>query len=183
MAKPTLTAAGHGMIGHHFLEQCVSRNLHLHYHIVVFGEERYVTYDRAYLLEYFARRSTQSLSLVVDDLFARGDIELRLGRCMTEINRGMRVIHNTDRHETHWDSLMSATGSYPFVPPIKDGGLPVCFAYHASDDLDTITAEVKSVCRGVVIGGGPPDLEAANVLRQLKLGTHVAEFIINLMTM
>lgn len=41
MTKPTLAVVGHGMVGHHFLEQCVSRNLHLHYHIVVFGEERY----------------------------------------------------------------------------------------------------------------------------------------------
>jgi nitrite reductase (NADH) large subunit len=52
------------MVGHHFLEQCVSRNLHQAYHIVVFGAERYAAYDRVHLSEYFAGRSAQSLSMV-----------------------------------------------------------------------------------------------------------------------
>ncbi|UMX81376.1 hypothetical protein MJ561_17925 [Klebsiella pneumoniae] len=46
MTKPVLVLVGHGMVGHHFLEQCVSRNLHQQYRIVVFGEERYPAYDR-----------------------------------------------------------------------------------------------------------------------------------------
>ncbi len=49
MTKPVLVLVGHGMVGHHFLEQCVSRNLHQQYRIVVFGEERYPAYDRVHL--------------------------------------------------------------------------------------------------------------------------------------
>ena len=41
MTKPTLVVVGHGMVGHHFLEDCVNRNLHQQYQIIVFGEERY----------------------------------------------------------------------------------------------------------------------------------------------
>ena len=63
MTKPVLVLVGHGMVGHHFLEQCVSRNLHQQYRIVVFGEERYPAYDRVHLSEYFAGRSAESLSL------------------------------------------------------------------------------------------------------------------------
>lgn len=148
MTKPTLAVVGHGMVGHHFLEQCVSRNLHLHYHIVVFGEERYAAYDRVHLSEYFAGRSAQSLSLVADDFFARSGIELRLGQCVTEIDREMRVIRNADGHETHWDSLVLATGSYPFVPPVKGGDSPACFVYRTLDDLDAIAAKAKSARRG-----------------------------------
>ena len=181
MTKPTLAVVGHGMVGHHFLEQCVSRNLHLHYHIVVFGEERYAAYDRVHLSEYFAGRSAQSLSLVADDFFARNGIELRLGQCVTEIDREMRVIRNADGHETHWDSLVLATGSYPFVPPVKGGDSPACFVYRTLDDLDAIAAKAKSARRGVVIGGGLLGLEAANALRQLGLETHVVEFAANLM--
>ncbi|MCS5932891.1 hypothetical protein LNQ03_27515 [Klebsiella pneumoniae subsp. pneumoniae] len=40
---------------HHFLEQCVSRNLHQQYRIVVFGEERYPAYDRGTSLRVFCR--------------------------------------------------------------------------------------------------------------------------------
>lgn len=119
MTKPTLAVVGHGMVGHHFLEQCVSRNLHMQYHIVVFGEERYAAYDRVHLSEYFAGRSAQSLSLVDEDFFARHGIELRLAQCVTQIDREARVIRTASGHETHWDALVLATGSYPFVPPVK----------------------------------------------------------------
>ncbi|ELA2651329.1 FAD-dependent oxidoreductase, partial [Klebsiella pneumoniae] len=69
MTKPVLVLVGHGMVGHHFLEQCVSRNLHQQYRIVVFGEERYPAYDRVHLSEYFAGRSAESLSLAAGDFF------------------------------------------------------------------------------------------------------------------
>ncbi len=126
MTKPTLAVVGHGMVGHHFLEQCVSRNLHLDYQIVVFGEERYAAYDRVHLSEYFAGRSAESLSLVEGDFFARHGIELRLSQCVTTIDRDARVIRTASGHETHWDKLVLATGSYPFVPPVKGGDSAAC---------------------------------------------------------
>ena len=57
-------------------EQCVSRNLHQQYRIVVFGEERYPAYDRVHLSEYFAGRSAESLSLAAGDFFIEHGIEL-----------------------------------------------------------------------------------------------------------
>ena len=182
MTKPTLAVVGHGMVGHHFLEQCVSRNLHMQYHIVVFGEERYAAYDRVHLSEYFAGRSAQSLSLVDEDFFARHGIELRLAQCVTEIDREARVIRTASGHETHWDALVLATGSYPFVPPVKGGDSADCFVYRTLDDLDAIAEKAKNARRGVVIGGGLLGLEAANALRQLGLETHVVEFAANLMS-
>ncbi|EAO9317125.1 nitrite reductase (NAD(P)H), partial [Salmonella enterica] len=80
MTKPTLVVVGHGMVGHHFLEDCVNRNLHQQYQIVVFGEERYAAYDRVHLSEYFGGRSADSLSLVAGDFFADNGIELRLSQ-------------------------------------------------------------------------------------------------------
>ncbi|STT04484.1 putative nitrite reductase [Klebsiella pneumoniae] len=79
MTKPVLVLVGHGMVGHHFLEQCVSRNLHQQYRIVVFGEERYPAYGPVHLSEYFAGRSAESLSLAAGDFFIEHGIELRLG--------------------------------------------------------------------------------------------------------
>ncbi|HAT8016690.1 TPA: nitrite reductase (NAD(P)H) [Citrobacter rodentium] len=181
MTKPTLAVVGHGMVGHHFLEQCVSRNLHEQYHIVVFGEERYAAYDRVHLSEYFAGRSAQSLSLAQDDFFVRHGIELRLSQRVSAIDREARVIRTASGHETHWDKLVLATGSYPFVPPVKGNDAPACFVYRTLDDLDAIAAKAGTARRGVVIGGGLLGLEAANALRQLGLETHVVEFAPNLM--
>jgi nitrite reductase (NADH) large subunit len=140
MTKPVLVLVGHGMVGHHFLEQCVSRNLHQQFRIVVFGEERYAAYDRVHLSEYFAGRSAESLSLVDGDFFARHGIELRLSETIAAIDREARVVRDTSGHETHWDKLVLATGSYPFVPPVPGHDLEGCFVYRTLDDLDRIAA-------------------------------------------
>ncbi|MDA2943270.1 nitrite reductase large subunit NirB [Enterobacter cloacae] len=181
MTKPTLVVVGHGMVGHHFLEDCVNRNLHQQYQIVVFGEERYAAYDRVHLSEYFGGRSAESLSLVEGDFFARHGIELRLSQQIVAIDRDTHVVRTGSGHETHWDKLVLATGSYPFVPPVPGNTLPGCFVYRTLDDLDNIAAHAKGSRRGVVIGGGLLGLEAANALKQLGLETHVVEFAPNLM--
>lgn len=181
MTKPTLVVVGHGMVGHHFLEDCVNRNLHQQYQIVVFGEERYAAYDRVHLSEYFGGRSAESLSLVEGDFFARHGIELRLSQQIVVIDRDAHVVRTASGHETHWDKLVLATGSYPFVPPVPGNTLPGCFVYRTLDDLDNIAAHAKGSRRGVVIGGGLLGLEAANALKQLGLETHVVEFAPNLM--
>ncbi|EML2246496.1 nitrite reductase large subunit NirB [Klebsiella aerogenes] len=181
MTKPVLVLVGHGMVGHHFLEQCVSRNLHQQYRIVVFGEERYAAYDRVHLSEYFAGRSAESLSLVEGDFFSQYGIELRPGETIAEIDRPARIVRDAHGHETHWDKLVLATGSYPFVPPIPGNDEEGCFVYRTLDDLDRIAARAATAQSGVVIGGGLLGLEAANALKQLGLKTHVVEFAANLM--
>ncbi len=176
MTKPTLVVVGHGMVGHHFLEQCVSRNLHQEYHIVVFGAEQYAAYDRVHLSEYFAGRSADSLSMVQGDFFAENGIELHLSRQVVDIDRDLKVVRDAKGHETHWDKLVLATGSYPFVPPVPGHDSEGCFVYRTLDDLDDIARRAKNATRGVVIGGGLLGLEAANALKQLGLETHVVEF-------
>lgn len=96
MTKPVLVLVGHGMVGHHFLEQCVSRNLHQQYRIVVFGEERYPAYDRVHLSEYFAGRSAESLSLAAGDFFIEHGIELRLGEAVASIDRDARLVRDAE---------------------------------------------------------------------------------------
>ncbi|RJT27088.1 nitrite reductase large subunit NirB [Buttiauxella izardii] len=181
MTKATLVVIGHGMVGHHFLEQCVAQQLHHSYHIVVFGEERHPAYDRVHLSEYFAGRSAESLSMVQGDFFNNNGIELRCNSKIVEIDRQQRVVRDSEGRETYFDKLVLATGSYPFVPPVPGNDLPGCFVYRTLDDLDAIAERARSARRGVVIGGGLLGLEAANALKQLGLETHVVEFAPNLM--
>jgi nitrite reductase (NADH) large subunit len=179
--KQTLVVVGHGMVGHHFLEQAVQLELHLRYHIVVFGDERQAAYDRVHLSEYFAGRSAESLSLVEAGFFERHGIELRTGCAISEIDRERRVVRDAEGHEVRWDKLILATGSRAFVPPIPGQNLPGCLAYRTLEDLAAIRERAASARRGVVIGGGLLGLEAANALRQLGLETHVVEFSPRLM--
>jgi nitrite reductase (NADH) large subunit len=81
------------MVGHHFLEQCVSRNLHQQYHIVVFGEERYAAYDRVHLSEYLPD-AARSRSRWSRGFFRQHGIELRLKQTITAIDRDAQVVRD-----------------------------------------------------------------------------------------
>lgn len=179
--KPVLAVVGHGMVSHHFLEQLVARNLHQHYHIVVYGEERYQAYDRVHLSEYFTGKTATELSLVSEDFFARNAIELRSGCRVEAIDRQQRSLRDSAGRELAWDKLVLATGSRAFVPPVPGHDAGRCFVYRTLDDLDAIAACARQSQRGVVIGGGLLGLEAANALKQLGLETHVVEFAPRLM--
>ncbi len=181
MHKPVLLVAGHGMVGHHLLEQLVARELHLQYHIVVFGEEPVAAYDRVHLSEFFSGRSADSLSMVEAGFFDRSGIELRLGRAVCAIDRQRKCVIDAEGRETAYDQLVLATGSYPFVPPIPGNDRPGCLVYRTLDDLAAIADCAKTARVGVVVGGGLLGLEAANALRQLGLNTHVVEFAPRLM--
>ncbi|MEI7345606.1 nitrite reductase large subunit NirB [Dickeya chrysanthemi] len=181
MSKPVLVVVGHGMVGHHFLEQLVERNLHQQYHVVVFGEERHPAYDRVHLSEYFAGRSAESLSMVSEGFFEQSGIELRTGCQVMAVDRQRRCVRDANGQETPYDRLVLATGSYAFVPPIKGNDRPGCLVYRTLDDLDAIADYARGSRSGVVVGGGLLGLEAANALRQLGLETHVVEFAPRLM--
>ncbi len=179
--KPVLAVVGHGMVSHHFLEQLVARNLHQHYHIVVYGEERYQAYDRVHLSEYFTGKTATELSLVSEDFFAWNAIELRSDCRVEAIDRQQRSLRDSAGRELAWDKLVLATGSRAFVPPVPGHDAGRCFVYRTLDDLDAIAACARQSQRGVVIGGGLLGLEAANALKQLGLETHVVEFAPRLM--
>ena len=181
MNKPVMAVVGHGMVGHHFLEQLVARELHLRYHIVVYGEEPQVAYDRVHLSDYFTGKTHADLSLVSDGFFERHGIELRSNCEVVAIDRQRRALRDADGNELAWDKLVLATGSFPFVPPIPGHQLSRCFVYRTLADLNAISACAPQATRGVVIGGGLLGLEAANALKQLGLETHVVEFAPRLM--
>ena len=84
--------------------------------------------------------------------------------------------------ELAYDKLVLATGSYPFVPPIKgnqDARL-LRLPHHRGPGGHRRRARPASNV-GTVIGGGLLGLEAANALRNLGLETHIVESAARLM--
>lgn len=181
MSKPVLVLAGHGMVGHHFLQQLVERNLHQQYQVIVFAEEAAPAYDRVHLSEFFSGRSAESLSMVEEGFFESSGIELRLAHGIEHIDSKHRFVVDRQGRQTAYDLLVLATGSYPFVPPIPGNDGPGCLVYRTLDDLAAIKACADNGKVGVVVGGGLLGLEAANALRHLGLETHVVEFAPRLM--
>ncbi len=179
--RPTLMVVGNGMVGHSLLEKLVEQGLHETYRVIVFGEEPRPAYDRVHLSEYFGGRTAEDLSMVSEGFFEQHGIELRLGMPVTAIDRARKCVTDQSGHETPYDLLVLATGSYPFVPPLEGRDREACLVYRTIEDLEAITHWAAQSKTGVVVGGGLLGLEAANALKQLGLETHVVEFAPRLM--
>lgn len=176
----TLIVIGNGMVGHHCVEQLIERGALNHYHVHVFSEEPMRAYDRVHLSEYFSGRDAESLALGEASLYQTPGVTLHLGVPVLEIDRDAhQVVTAHDR--LHYDKLVLATGSYPFVPPIQGAEGDSCLVYRTLEDLDAIRAAASNARRGVVVGGGLLGLEAANALKTLGLEAHVVEFAPRLM--
>jgi nitrite reductase (NADH) large subunit len=180
MSKKNLIVIGNGMVGHHFLEQLVDTPAASELDIKVFGEEKLAAYDRVHLSEYFSGSTHSDLAMASAEWYAEHQIDLHLDEGVTGIDRDHRLV-KTPLGEYPYDELVMATGSYPFVPPIKGSDNPHCLVYRTLEDLDFIRASADGVKTGVVVGGGLLGLEAANALKCLGLEAHVVEFAPRLM--
>jgi NADH oxidase (H2O2-forming) len=74
-----------------------------------------------------------------------------------------------------YDSLVLATGSLPFRPPIPGSDLGNVFTLRTMRDGEEILAALPRVNKALVVGGGPIGLEAAAALREHGLETTLVE--------
>ncbi|WP_329127727.1 nitrite reductase large subunit NirB [Streptomyces sp. NBC_01465] len=181
MPTPTIVVVGHGMVGQRFLEALVERGLTSTCRVVVLCEEPRPAYDRVKLTSYFSGSTPAELSLVEGDFMAANNIELHLGDPATAVDRTARTVTARSGQVFTYDTLVLATGSYPFVPPVPGKDATGCFVYRTIEDLLAIEEYAKTARTGAVVGGGLLGLEAAGALKGLGLDTHIVEFAPRLM--
>jgi nitrite reductase (NADH) large subunit len=178
MAK-RLVVIGNGMVGHKFLEQTIAKGSG--WELITFCEEPRVAYDRVNLSGFFSGKSAGDLSLVEPGFYQDHHVQIHIGDKAVSIDRAQKTVTSANGVTVAYDTLVLATGSYPFVPPIKGNDLPGTFVYRTIEDLEAIAAYAKTRKSGVVVGGGLLGLECANALQNLGLETHVVEFMPRLM--
>ncbi|MEU3820703.1 nitrite reductase large subunit NirB [Streptomyces sp. NPDC030392] len=178
---PTIVLVGHGMVGQRFLEALAERGVTGRARVVVLCEEPHPAYDRVQLTSYFSGRTPDDLSLVPDGFMAEHGIELHTGDPAVAIDREARTVTARSGLTVAYDTLVLATGSYPFVPPVPGKDATGCFVYRTIEDLLAIEEYAKTAGTGAVVGGGLLGLEAAGALKGLGLDTHVVEFAPRLM--
>lgn len=171
-----LVIIGNGMVGHRLIEELVEKSAPGQFAITVFCEEPRVAYDRVHLSAYFSHHTAEELSLVRDGFYQKHNIEVLIGERALSINRQEKVVYSSSGRAVQYDKLVMATGSYPWVPPIKGASGQDCFVYRTIEDLNAIEACARRSKRGVVVGGGLLGLEAAGALKNLGVETHVIEF-------
>jgi len=180
-AKKNLIVIGNGMVGHKFLELMVSSDATKHWNLITFCEEPRVAYDRVNLSGFFSGKTAGDLSLVAPGFYHENDIKIHIGDKAVAINREQKIVSSANGLEVPYDKIVLATGSYPFVPPIKGKDATGTFVYRTIDDLEAMSDYAKNCRIGVVIGGGLLGLECANALQNMGLKTHVVEFASRLM--
>ncbi|MFD8685273.1 nitrite reductase large subunit NirB [Streptomyces sp. NPDC059651] len=183
-ATATIVVVGHGMVGQRFLEALADRGLTAAAgtaRVVVLCEEPRAAYDRVQLTSYFSGKTPEDLSLVEQGFMEQHGFELRIGDPAESVDREARTVTARSGETFRYDTLVLATGSYPFVPPVPGKDTEGCFVYRTIEDLLAIEEYAKTATTGAVVGGGLLGLEAAGALKGLGLDTHVVEFAPRLM--
>ena len=182
-----IVVVGHGMVSHRFVSTLSSKHARADIVVTVIGEESDPAYDRVGLSAYVGAWDRAALHMEDATHSADPRVTVRSGLRVTAIDAGARTIALDSGEQLAYDTLVLATGSRAFVPPVQGHDLPGCHVYRTFDDLDDIRAAAERAQAriprsdggpagvGVVIGGGLLGIEAANALSQLGLTPHVVE--------
>lgn len=183
----TIIVIGNGMVGYKFCEKFVAREESRNYRLIVFGEEPRVAYDRVHLSEFFGNRDAKALELASLEWYSENHIELIVGERVNDIHRSRKTITTASEKEYHYDYLVLATGSSPFVPPIHGVEKKGVFVYRTIEDLEGMLAYAEQIKskkangKAAILGGGLLGLEAGKAVMDMGLEPHVVEYAPKLM--
>ncbi len=172
---------GHGMVAHRFCEKLAEYDTGGGHLVTAIGEEPRPAYDRVHLSEFFSGKSADDLEIAAPHWYADNSYALHVNERVDAIDRTMRHVTTSAGRRVPYDSLVLATGSSPFIPPLPGVDTPGVFVYRTIEDLERIRAWADKSRRAAVIGGGLLGLEAAKAVVDLGLEAHVVEFADRLM--
>ncbi|MEC5162600.1 MULTISPECIES: NAD(P)/FAD-dependent oxidoreductase [unclassified Janthinobacterium] len=181
-AKPSLVVIGNGMAGMRTVEELQKLAPEL-YNITVFGAEPHGNYNRILLSPLLAgEKSVADIMLNTPEWYVANGITLHAGDPVEHIDRRRRIVRARSGLQVHYDRLLLATGSKPFIIPVPGHQLPGVIAFRDIQDVETMLEAARNHRHAVVIGGGLLGLEAANgLLRQGMDVTvvHVTDALMN----
>ncbi|MBW1997004.1 MAG: NAD(P)/FAD-dependent oxidoreductase [Deltaproteobacteria bacterium] len=108
--------------------------------------------------------------------YEREKIDLRTNTTAVGADPVKRLVFTGDEQEFPYDTLLIATGSHSFVPPIEGATKKGVFTLRSMRDAREISAWAKTARDVVLIGGGLLGLESGNALRRLGKRITVVEF-------
>ncbi|SEQ55681.1 nitrite reductase (NADH) large subunit [Hyunsoonleella jejuensis] len=182
-----IIVVGNGMVGYKFCEKFVAQEAFKDFKITVFGEEPRPAYDRVHLSEFFESQNAKALEMAPVEWYTDNNIDLITGERVADINRSSKTITTAKDREFSYDYLVLATGSSPFVPPIKGVEKEGVFVYRTIEDLEGMLAYAaklkaeKPNAKAAVLGGGLLGLEAGKAVMDMGLEPHIVEFAPKLM--
>jgi nitrite reductase (NADH) large subunit len=134
-------------------------------------------YWRVQLNEYISGDITEEQLLAKkEDWYRDQNITLKLKTRIVGGDPQKKVVVTEDKEELAYDSLLIATGSHSFIPPIKGSEKKGVFALRDIQDARDISLFAEGAEEVILIGGGLLGLEAGNALRKLGKKIMVVEF-------
>jgi len=175
-----LVVVGNGMAGMACVEQILKHGPK--FQVTVFGDETHVNYNRVMLSSVLAgEKSADEIIINPREWYARNEIDLRVGVRIVDVDPDGKTVTGNDGSVTRYDTLLLATGSSAWMPPIdgldKDGVL----VFRTLDDTRELMRRSGPGKKAVVIGGGLLGLEAARGLQVQGCDVTVVHLMATLM--
>jgi len=108
-------------------------------------------------------------------------LDLRYETTATSIDTETKTVETKDKtgkiQKLEYDSLIIATGAYPFVPPIKGREKQGVYVVRTLEDGERLDQAIKTAKSAVVIGAGLIGLETAVAFVERGLKTTVVELL------
>jgi nitrite reductase (NADH) large subunit len=119
--RQRLVVIGNGMVGARFVDELLARGGGERYEIVMFGDEPTGNYNRILLSGILAgSHAPEDIFINPLEWYATHGVTLHAGVRVGSVDRESRLVRGDTGVLEPYDVLVFATGSSPFVPPLRN---------------------------------------------------------------
>ncbi|EOR05390.1 nitrite reductase small subunit NirD [Acinetobacter tandoii] len=181
LEKMKLVLVGNGLAGMRCLEDLLDMAPD-RYEITVIGEEPWGNYNRIMLSPVLSGEKTvEDIMLHPHAWYRDKGIRFIADDPAVKIDRPRKQVHTQTGIVVDYDRLILATGSKPFVPPVKGADLKGVVSFRDIYDVNTMLEYCENKRNAVVIGAGLLGLEAAYGLKRRGMNVTVLHLMNRIM--
>ncbi|MFB5284228.1 nitrite reductase large subunit NirB [Peribacillus sp. Hz7] len=182
MSKQKIVLIGNGMAGVRCIEEMLKIQPN-HFEITIFGSEPHPNYNRILLSKVLQGDTTiDDITLNDWNWYEENGIQLYTGETVTHIDTAKQVVYSDKNREVHYDQLILATGSLPFILPIPGVDKEGVTGFRDIQDCEKMMQYSDKYKKAAVIGGGLLGLEAARGLLDLGMEVdvvHLSDYLMD----
>ncbi|MFT5208204.1 MAG: nitrite reductase (NADH) large subunit [Candidatus Omnitrophota bacterium] len=177
-----LVVVGNGMAGMACVDAILKKKPD--FKITVLSEEPHYNYNRILLSSVLAgEKKLEDIYINTKEWYEANTIDLRLSSKAIDVDADKKAVKTSQGEEIDYDLLLLATGSNPFIPPMKGVDKKGVYVFRNIADCEGILSQCKEGAKAAVIGGGLLGLEAAKGISGRGVKTTVVHLAGSLMEM
>ena len=152
--------------------------------ICVIGDEKHPCYARPLISYLLQDKNTEEKMVYRDkDFYTDNAVTLLLGKRVMTINKEAKQIFLDDGSLVPYDTLLIATGSCPFIPPMKNlESVKNQFTFMTLDDAKNLQNALSKESRVLIIGAGLIGLKCAEGIRDRVKSITVVDLASRILT-